>query len=209
MAAASVPCGSAHLPNRDDYLGDIRRASLHCGAPTQQSISSPLRRFLYRWFEDLASKPLPEQLVLECLVSGAQLRGAVNAPRRAVAWLLDKKVFKPVPRSASLLRLYCVGAIILCKLREAFGSSGVAEQWLRSYCPTCGSAPAMSQLVGTDPGPCASFLAMLRHTLAIPANRMPVLRKRRRPSSLRSGGRGREIPSYRLLPVLLGLSQNL
>jgi FdhE protein len=26
------------------------------------------------------------------------------------------------------------------------------EQWLRSGCPTCGSGPAMAQLVGTDPG---------------------------------------------------------
>jgi FdhE protein len=26
------------------------------------------------------------------------------------------------------------------------------ERWLRPYCPTCGSPPAMAQLVGTDPG---------------------------------------------------------
>jgi FdhE protein len=35
---------------------------------------------------------------------------------------------------------------------SAFGSWRDEERWLRSYCPTCGSPPAMAQLVGKDPG---------------------------------------------------------
>jgi FdhE protein len=34
---------------------------------------------------------------------------------------------------------------------KAFGNWREEERWLRSYCPTCGSLPAMAQLAGTDP----------------------------------------------------------
>ena len=35
---------------------------------------------------------------------------------------------------------------------DAFERWRDEERWLRSYCPTCGSHPAMAQLVGVDPG---------------------------------------------------------
>lgn len=35
---------------------------------------------------------------------------------------------------------------------HAFGEWRDEEQWLRRYCPTCGSRPAMAQLLGSDPG---------------------------------------------------------
>ncbi len=35
---------------------------------------------------------------------------------------------------------------------EAFAHWRDEERWLRNYCPTCGSAPAMAQLVGVDTG---------------------------------------------------------
>src|SRR5688572_19583701 len=35
---------------------------------------------------------------------------------------------------------------------SAFDDWREEERWLRRYCPTCGSLPAMAQLVGTDPG---------------------------------------------------------
>ena len=34
----------------------------------------------------------------------------------------------------------------------AFNSWRDEERWLRNYCPTCGTPPAMAQLVGKDPG---------------------------------------------------------
>ena len=54
-----------------------------------------------------------------------------------------------------------------------------------------------------------TLLRLLRDALAIPANRMPVLRKGGRSSSLCDSNRGREIPSHRLLPVLPRLSEDL
>ena len=35
---------------------------------------------------------------------------------------------------------------------DAFAQWRDEEQWLRGYCPTCGSLPAMAQLVGIDAG---------------------------------------------------------
>ena len=35
---------------------------------------------------------------------------------------------------------------------NAFDDWRDEERWLRRYCPTCGSLPAMAQLVGVDPG---------------------------------------------------------
>ena len=35
---------------------------------------------------------------------------------------------------------------------RAFAEWRDDERWLRPYCPTCGSPPAMAQLVGVDPG---------------------------------------------------------
>jgi FdhE protein len=37
-------------------------------------------------------------------------------------------------------------------LVSAFDACRDEERWLRRYCPTCGSLPAMAQLVGADPG---------------------------------------------------------
>jgi FdhE protein len=34
---------------------------------------------------------------------------------------------------------------------EAFGHWRDEERWLRRYCPTCGSLPAMAQLAGVEP----------------------------------------------------------
>jgi FdhE protein len=37
-------------------------------------------------------------------------------------------------------------------LVRSFAAWREEERWLRPYCPTCGSPPAMAQLIGTDPG---------------------------------------------------------
>ncbi len=152
LAAASIPSGGAHIPNWNDYLGDYQ-----AGIPLLRSSRAaidfePAEAILVSLVESMASKPLPEKLAEECRVSNAQLEGEMNAPRRAVAWLFDNEDFAPA--HPGLLRYlgWTALARFLCRLRDAFGSWRGEEKWLRSYCPTCGSAPAMSQLVGTDPG---------------------------------------------------------
>jgi FdhE protein len=151
-AAASIPCGSTHIPHWDDYLGDYQ-AGIPLLRSSHASIDfEPAEAMLVALVGSLTSQPLPEKLARECRASDAQLRHEMNAPRRAVAWLLDNEVFKPA--HPGLLRYlgWTALARFLCPLGDAFRRWREEERWLRGYCPTCGSAPAMAQLVGIDPG---------------------------------------------------------
>ena len=89
---------------------------------------------------------------MECRALDTQLRSELHAPHRAVAWLLNTEDFKPA--HAGLLRYlgWTALARYLRPLVDAFGCWRDEVHWLCSYCPTCGSAPAMAQLTGTDPG---------------------------------------------------------
>jgi len=152
MAAANIPSGSARIPNWDCFLGDYQ-AGIPLLRISQAAINfEPAEAILVSLIESMASKPLPGKLALECRVSGTQLRGELNAPRRAVAWLLGDVAFSPA--YPGLLRYlgWTALARFLYPLRDAFGTWREEEQWLRSYCPTCGTLPAMAQLVGSDPG---------------------------------------------------------
>jgi FdhE protein len=150
VAGISIVC--AHIPNFENYIGDYK-----AGTPLLRSAQAaidfePAEAILVSLIESMSTKPLPEKLVLECRVSGAQLRGELNAPRRAVAWLLGDEAFSPA--YPGLLRYlgWTTLAGFLYQLRDAFGTWREEERWLRSYCPTCGTLPAMAQLVGSDPG---------------------------------------------------------
>ena len=152
MAAASMPSCSANIPNWDNYHDDYQ-----AGIPLLRSAKAainckPLEEILVSLVESMASKPLPEKLAMECRVSGAQLRIEIGAPRRAVAWLLDDKSFEPVHPGMLRYLGWIALSRFLCPLTNAFRAWRVEDQWLRSYCPTCGAAPAMAQLIGVDPG---------------------------------------------------------
>ena len=72
--------------------------------------------------------------------------------RAAAEWLLGEDVLEST--SPGLLRYFgwTAAARYLDPLVTAFGGWRDEERWMRSHCPTCGSKPAMGQLVGTDPG---------------------------------------------------------
>ena len=149
---ASIPSGSADIPKWEDYTNDYRE-----GVPLLRSSHvaidlEPVGAILVSLVESLASKPLPQELAAECRILETQLRDEMNVPRRAIAWLLDSEDFKPA--QPGLLRyLGWTGlARFLSPLVEEFGSWRDEERWLRGYCPTCGSRPAMAQLVGIDAG---------------------------------------------------------
>jgi|SRR5580704_2235234 FdhE protein len=150
--AAGIPRGNVSIPNWHDYTGDYQ-----AGIPLLRSSHvardlEPAGAILASLVESLASKSLPEKLAAQCQDLQAQLRGETNAPRRAVAWLLDNEEFKTA--HPGLLRYlgWTALARFLSPLVDAFGSWREEEQWLRSYCPACGSPPTMAQLVGIDPG---------------------------------------------------------
>jgi FdhE protein len=101
----------------------------------------------------LVSKPLPGKLPEQTRKLDTELRSHPDAPRQVVRWLLGADdAFTAA--YAGLLRYVGWSALsrYLRPLTDAFGSWRDEERWLRSYCPTCGSPPAMAQLVGTDPG---------------------------------------------------------
>ena len=151
-AAASVPSGSAKIPNWDDYIGDYR-----AGIPLLRSSHvaidfEPAETILVWLVENLTSRPLPEKLAAECRDSKSQLRGEMNAPHRTVAWLFDNEDFKPAHPGLIRYLGWTALAVYLRPLVDAFSNWREEEHWLCEYCPTCGSPPAMGQLIGSDPG---------------------------------------------------------
>jgi FdhE protein len=151
-AAASAPFGSAHIPNWDDYVGDYQ-AGISLLRSSYVAIDfEPAEAILRSLVENLASKPLPGKLAAECGVLDNQLRGEMNAPRRAVAWLLDGEVFKPVHPGLTRYLGWTALARYLRPLVDAFSRWRDEERWFCANCPTCGSSPAMAQLVAFEPG---------------------------------------------------------
>lgn len=152
IAAASIPSSSANIPNWRSYLGDYQ-----AGIPLLRSSHAaidfgPAETILVSLVESMASNPLPEKLALECRISGAQLRSELNTPRRAIDWLLGDEAFKPTHPGLIRYLGWTAMALYLRPLVDAFSSWREEERWLRGYCPTCGSPPAMGQLIGFDPG---------------------------------------------------------
>ena len=151
-AADRVSIPLARVPSWPDYLDEFLG-----GVPLLQSSGaaidlSPAEASLAALVENLSVTPLPGTLMEEHRALHAELRGDPDAPRRAVAWLLDGASYAPA--SPGLLQYlgWTVLARYLSEVVAAFSGWRDEEKWFRSYCPTCGGPPAMAQLVGTDPG---------------------------------------------------------
>ena len=151
-AVAEIDLPSAAIPAWDDYLGDF-----HAGVPLLQSSSvaidlEPAAAAIASLVERTARLPLPDTLAAEGRALASELQRDPEAPRHFLTWLRGRS-----SRAATQSGLfpYLSWALLARHLRgvvSAFGSWRDEERWLRSYCPTCGSPPAMAQLVGKDPG---------------------------------------------------------
>ena len=110
-------------------------------APGAEAIAALVRK--------LDVGPLPDALAAEVHALAADLRPTERLDR-VVGWLLGDESF--VPAAPGLLRYlgWTALARALGPLVGAFGQWRDEERWLRRYCPTCGSAPAMAQLAGTE-----------------------------------------------------------
>ena len=185
------------------------RACRSCRAPTPHPTSSPRGQGSWpssrRWPRSLwtiAWRRMPRPWTPLC---------AVKAMPRA-AWSPGCWATSRSRRaSPGLLRHlgWTVLARYLAPVVDAFGRWRDDERWLRHYCPTCGSAPAMAQLVGVGSGAqTAALVRSLRHTLAVQTNRMPVLR-RGLSTAVGRGRRGRGRAAHRLLRVLQRLPEDV
>ena len=141
-----------HVPAWANYEDDF-----DAGVPLLQSSRSaidlePAKKIVTTLVERLVPTSLPHPLARQIKTLHAELCCDGDTPQRALAWLLHNAPFSfSYP---GLLRYlgWTVLSRHLYPLTEAFGNWRTEERWLRSYCPTCGSLPAMAQLAGKDPG---------------------------------------------------------
>ena len=151
-AAAGIEVLDARIPDWDDY-----RLDFLAGVPLLSSADAavdlePGGRMAAALLERLASGTSPEWLVAETRALDADLRRAPQVSRRIADFLLgDETLTPPFP---GLLRYLAWTAMarFLRPVVNAFDGWRDEDRWLRRYCPTCGSLPAMAQLVGADPG---------------------------------------------------------
>ena len=151
-AADEVSIPVARVPPWPDYLDEFRG-----GVPLLRSSEvaidlRPAEAALGALVERLTRSRLPGALTDEPRVLHAELRAASDGPRRAVAWLLDGASFAPTFPGLLQYLGWTVVARYLSDVVHAFDGWRDEERWFRNYCPTCGAAPAMAQLVGADPG---------------------------------------------------------
>lgn len=151
-AVAEMSTVSPSAPNWNNYIGDFL-----AGVPLLRSSVvaidfAPVERMVRLLVQRLASSHLPGNVADQARTLKAELGRELDARCCVAAWLLDNTVFAST--CPGLLRYlgWTVLSRCLRPLVDAFGRWREEESWLRSYCPTCGSPPAMAQLLGADPG---------------------------------------------------------
>jgi len=136
---AGIPLGTAGIPGFDYYLADYVE-----GVPLLQSKGAaidlnPVEETIQEVIGRLRSRFAPGALCerpVSCGAISEFLEDGVLTPESGMMHYLGSKL------TSRYLR----------PVIEAFSSWRQEDRWLRHYCPVCGSAPAMGQLVGADPG---------------------------------------------------------
>jgi FdhE protein len=150
-AAAGIDVLHARIPDWEDY-----RADFLAGVPLLPSTTAvdlePGGRMAQALLERLASGSLSGRFAAETRGLAEELRREPQVSHRIADFLRGDETL--TPRSPGLLRYlaWTTMARFLRPVLNAFDGWRDEERWLRSYCPTCGSLPAMAQLVGVDPG---------------------------------------------------------
>ena len=153
-AAAGIEVLDVRVPDWEDY-----RADFLAGVPVLLSADAavdlePAGRMAAALLERLASGT-PGPLATETRALDAALRREPQFSRRIADVLLGPPGGEgsTLP-SAGLLRYvaWTAAARFLRPVVSAFEGWRDEERWFRRYCPTCGSLPAMAQLVGVEPG---------------------------------------------------------
>ena len=151
-ALEAIPREALAPPAFDDHAEDFRTGVTLLSSPAAAIDLEPAGRTVRTLVERLAAAGRPDGLREEVRRLSEELDRDVRSPRRLVDWLLGDDAF--APSSPGLLRYlgWRATARALEPLVRAFAAWRDEERWLREYCPTCGSAPAMAQLIGIDPG---------------------------------------------------------
>ena len=151
-AVAELVEPAISLPDWTDYAAEFRE-----GVPLLQSMNAdielePAGKALVAVVAALTSAPLEGKLAAEAAALHADLGRETDSGRRAVDWLLGDPGFTPSSPGLTRYLGWSVVGRYLRPIVAAYAASRDDTRWLRRYCPTCGSPPAMAQLVGSDPG---------------------------------------------------------
>ena len=149
-ALSGIDVLDTRIPDWEDY-----RADFLAGVPLLESAAAvdlePGGRMAGALVGRLASES-SGKLAAETRALDTALRSELQASRRIADFLLgDETLTPPFP---GLLRYLAWTAMaqFLRPVVKAFDGWRDDERWLRRYCPTCGSLPAMAQLVGVESG---------------------------------------------------------
>lgn len=139
-------------PGWEAYLSDFQ-----AGIPLLRSARAgvdfePAGMITLALVEKLSSHGFPEKMGGSLSGLWEELRREPDVPWRVAAWLLAGDGLSP--SDPGLLRFlgWSAGARYLRPLLLAYERWREPLRWLRGECPTCGSLPAMAQLVGADQG---------------------------------------------------------
>lgn len=151
-AATAIEVLAPSIPDWDDY-----RLDFLAGVPLLSSVDAavdlePGGRMAAALLERLASGTAAAWLVTEARTLDAALRCEPEPSRRIADFVLGDEA-GTLP-SHGLLRFVAWTALarFLRPLVTAFDGWRDEDRWLRRYCPTCGSLPAMAQMAGADSG---------------------------------------------------------
>lgn len=150
-AAAGIDVLDARIPDWEDY-----RADFLAGVPLLPSTDAgvdlePGGRMAGALLERLACGT-SGRLAAETRALNAELRREPQVSRRIADFLLGDETLRPPFHGLLRYLAWTATARFLRPVVNAFDGWRDEEQWLRCYCPTCGSPPSMAQLMGTDPG---------------------------------------------------------
>ena len=151
-ATAAIDIHDARIPDWEEY-----RADYLAGVPLLPSTTTafdlePGGRMAVELLERVASGTPSGKLAEETRALDTELGRDPQVSRRIVDFLLGDDMLSPTFPGLLRYLAWTAMAQFLRPVVNAFDGWRDEERWLRSYCPTCGSLPAMAQLLGTDPG---------------------------------------------------------
>jgi FdhE protein len=152
QAAAGIEVAEPRIPCWENY-----RADFIAGVPLLPSTATgidlePGGRMTVALLERVASETSSGKLAVELRSLDMELRREPQVSRRIADFLLGNDTLKSSFPGLLRYLAWTATARFLRPLLNAFDGWRDDDQWSRKYCPTCGSLPAMGQLVGIEHG---------------------------------------------------------
>ncbi len=151
-AAARIDVFDVRMPDWENYREDFL-----AGMPLLPSTAAaidlePGGRMTEALLESLASQTLLGKLTAEIRALDTELRREPRVSHRIAGFLLGDDTLSPSLPGLLRYMAWTATARYLRPLLNAFDIWRDEEGWSRKYCPTCGSPPAMAQLIGIEHG---------------------------------------------------------